>query len=123
LVGVGWIEGWGLIDWIDHLRSGCDTIAVGPQFAYTMCLFSSPTPVTIHTNAELGEANIRPVIIDVAKPESVQACLKEVRLLIQFVGVCVYRWSLPGMCGGICLLPVSPSINSFNRIHTHLSIR
>lgn len=31
-----------------------------------------------NTHTELGEANIRPVMIDVAKADSVQACVKEV---------------------------------------------
>lgn len=35
-------------------------------------------PLQKNTHPELGEANIRPVMIDVAKADSVQACVKEV---------------------------------------------
>lgn len=38
---------------------------------------------TVPPLTELGEKNIRPVLIDVAKPESVQACVKEVRACVR----------------------------------------
>ncbi len=59
---------------------------------YASDLFDLSTHLHTYNLLELGEANICPVIIDVAKQESVQACLKEVRLssLVNLC-VCVYR--------------------------------
>lgn len=44
---------------------------------------------------ELGEKNIRPVIIDVAKPESVQACVKEVCAFVPCSTVALSHLSPP----------------------------
>ena len=48
-------------------------------------MLTANTTNTVPPPTELGEKNIRPVLIDVAKPESVQACVKEVRACVHSV--------------------------------------